>query len=468
MNGERLTSSDASPARSTRVIATICALQVALLVLPLPVAGQAAIALGVLGLVSALILASSVPSAVLFLVFVSTVIPGYISEEYLLLPMDFKFAEGLFMAVLFLALLNALKDGVQLPRTPLNRPMTVFLAVVVLSCGVGLYLGQSTSQMLRDVRYPLYYGMFFVVTAFFRQDRQAGYFYLVILIASIIGVEYLVEFMASVNLSISGQFHRIARTEGLLLPIGTLLIGAAWMYAPGRNVRLVGGIALIPVAVAFILTVGRGMWFSAAVGFASLAFLFWRDPRRVGLRSAWVIVAVPLLVFGAGSTFETVTDTGIGSAAARRIERIQDYEDDNSISSRLISYQIALGKIAGRPILGGGHGATVSFPVMTTEIPHIATLGMVDNVYLTILLRMGLVGLAAFLWLYLKGLRTAYRLFRTSDDEATRFFAAGFVAVYSAMLVYGVADATLIGTRLIFIHAVSLGILARLASEERS
>ena len=102
---------------------------------------------------------------------------------------------------------------------------------------------------------------------------------------------------------------------------------------------------------------------------------------------------------------------------------------------------------------------------MKTAVPHIAILGAVDNVYLTILLRMGIVGLAAFLWIYLRGLRLAYRLFQQSDDADTRFFAASFFAVYSAMLVYGVADSTMMTTRLIFIHAASLGVLAQLSSE---
>lgn len=454
--------------RDLSVIAAVCALQLGLVVLPIPVLGQASPALIVLGVVSLFLVTGSVSRATLFLIFASTVIPGYISEEYLRLPMDFKFAEGLFIAVMFLALLSGLKDGVALPRTSLDRPVTIFLILVVLSCAIGVYLGHSTSRLLRDVRYPLYYGLFFIVTAFFRRGRHAGFLYTLILIASIIGVEYLVEFMSSVNLSISGQFHRVARTEGLLLPVGTLLVGTVWLYAPDRNVRLIGGLALIPIALAFILTVGRGMWLSGAAGFIALAFIYFRDRQRVGLGRAWVIVAVPLIVFGIGATFQAVTDTGVGAAAAKRLARVQTFEEDHSISSRLISYRVALNKIVRRPWLGGGHGETVTFPVLMTETPHIATVGAVDNVYLTVLLRMGVVGLAAFLWIYLRGLKLAYRLFQESTDPGVRFFTAGFFAVYAAMLVYGVADSTLITTRLIFIHAASLGILARLGTELRT
>ena len=155
--------------RDLSVIAAVCALQLGLVVLPIPVLGQASTALIVLGVVSVFLVTGSVSRATLFLIFASTVIPGYVSEVHLLLPMDFKFAEGLFMAVLFLALLSTLKDRVALPRTSLDLPMAVFLVLVVLSCAIGVYLGHSTSRLLRDVRYPLYYGLFFIVTAFFRR-----------------------------------------------------------------------------------------------------------------------------------------------------------------------------------------------------------------------------------------------------------------------------------------------------------
>jgi len=443
------------------LILGVCLIQLGLLVLPIPVFGQAAVALLVLITVSLYVVMSSVSNATLFLIFVSTIIPGYVSEDFLILPMDFKFAEGLFMAVMFLALLTALKDRVALPQTLLDRPVTLFLVLVIFSCGIGIYLGHSVSQLLRDVRYPLYYGLFFVVTAFFPRGKHITLLNMIILIAFIVGLEYLVEFMLAINLSVSGTFERVARVEGLLLPIGTLMVGAAWLYAPGRHIRLVSGIALIPIALAFVLTVGRGMWISAGAGLFALGFLYLWDRQRVGLRNVWVIAGIPTMVILIGFAFQAVTETGVVAVAARRLARIQTFEEDHSISGRLVSYRNALTKILHRPVLGGGHGETVTFPVVKTAVPHIAILGAVDNVYLTILLRMGIVGLAAFLWMYLKGLWLAYRLFQQSDRQDTRFFAASFFSVYAAMLVYGMADSTMMTTRMIFIHAASLGILAQ-------
>ena len=45
-------------------------------------------------------------------------------------------------------------------------------------------------------------------------------------------------------------------------------------------------------------------------------------------------------------------------------------------------------------------------------------------------------------------------------------FCAAFIAIYSALLVHGMADSTLFSNRLIFIHATFLGLVARAFAEE--
>lgn len=454
-------------ARNWTLILGVCVLQLVVILVPALSASFGISALVVLFALLAAAVASSVSNTILFLIFVSSVIPNPISQEHLLLPMGFKFSEGVFLVVLFLVLLTGLLSQRSAQPTALDRPVTVFLLLVGFSCAVGLYYGQSTSQMLRDVRYPCYYLLFFVVTRFYPTRRSRTFFNVLVLVSAIVGIEYLFEFFSSVNLSITGQFERVARPAGLLLMIGTLLVGSVWLYGREGNARLVSGIALIPISLAFILTVGRGMWISAIAGLMALGFLYYKDRRREGLRGLALIAAVPVVVLVVGSVFQSATETGVGSMAVRRLARIQTYEQDHSISGRLLSYQTAVTKIIGRPIIGAGHGVTVDFYDWHATTPGVSKLGAVDNVYLTLLLRMGVIGLAAFLWIYIRGLKIAYRLFQASEAIDTRLFAAAFFTVYTAMLVYGMADPTMMTTRLILIHAASLGILATLAREAR-
>ncbi len=457
--------------RNRSLLLAACLAQAVLLVLPF-VKGETAPLIVALVLISTVALVGSVTLAVLYLCIACAVVPTKLFDDHLLLPMDFKFYEGLFVVVVGLAAVSWLgqRHLTWRARTCLDRPVLVFLALLVLSVALGMWYGQPTSQMLRDVRYPFYYSLFFVVTGFFDLRRLGTFLGLLVFSSAAVGVEYLAEFLDVVNLSISGSFYRVFRIEGLMLPIGTLGITALLLWDPAAHRRAFAWLAVVPVVLALVMTVGRGMWVSLAVGLFLLGVLvlvaYRRGDRR--LRQFGLIVMVPIVVVGAAFVFQKATRTGVGSVALKRLASGINYEEDPSVVGRMASYKIAVERFLERPVLGGGHGVTVTYLMADPVEPFVLTTGQVDNVYLTILMRMGVVGLAAFVWMFLKGLLVAYRLFRDSTSPEVKQFCATFVAVYGAMLVYGLADVTMAGNRLIFWHAASLGLLARLDARERN
>ena len=448
------------------LLVLVCFGQVLLIALPFLV-NDALAAILVLSLLSAIALFGSLTLSVLYLCFTAAVVPSWFYEDYLLLPLGFKFYEGLLAVVMGIAWLNYLLEGRWNWRrhTFLDRPMCVLLGLVVFSCLLGLIYGQSISQMLRDVRYPLYYVLFFVATWFFDVRRFSTFLHLFLFIAAIVGIEYLFEFLLQVDTDIAGGFVRVARLEGIVLPMGMLIIAAILLFEARAYRRAWAWGAILPIGLALILTMGRGMWISLFVGLGSLAALTMLDkqapPRR--LSRLFVVVLVPLLLLAMGYIFQQQTRAAVSDIALDRVTRSVE-----AISGRLISYGKALEKIRQRPFLGGGHGETVTSLVTFPPPPEIITVGAVDNVYLTIGMRMGLVGVAAFLWVFGFALWRAYRLFQQSPDARVRLFCAAFIAIYTALLVYGMADATLFANRLIFIHATFLGLIARLVAEEKN
>lgn len=451
--------------KNKRVLLMVCLAQVVLIALPFLV-NEAASSIIILVLISLGALCGSPTIALLYLCIVSIVVPTHFFDEYLLLPFGFKFYEGLLVVVVGTASISWL-TGVPFlrrPRTRLDLPMWVFLALIVISIGIGLYYGQSVSQILRDVRFPLCYIIFFVAAGFFELRYHLTFLLILLICSAVVGIEYLAEFLELINLSVSGSFVRVARIEGLMLPIGLLLVAAIWLYDRSLFRRVISCLAVIPISLALVLTVGRGMWIAVVAGLVFLGGLVvsdWKGGRKE-IRRWLILILLPLLVVGVGFFFEEVTRSGLGEIAFDRVLRIINYEGDHSILGRLLSYAVALEKIQQRPLLGGGHGETVTYLVTDRDRPYILTTGGVDNLYLTLLLRMGVVGLLAFLWIFLRGIRIAYWLFKQAPDFRLRLFAAAFISVYGALLVYGMADATMVGNRLIFLHATFLGILARL------
>ena len=409
----------------------------------------------------------SLTAALFYLCTIPVTIPREFFDTYVRLPENVQFVEALYALIVVLAAISWVSSRRSWTRTPLDRQVAVFLGLIVFSCGLGLAYGQSTSHMLRNVRYPLYYGAFYVATGFLDLRRFKDWIPLLIGTSAVVGVEYLFEFLGVVNLSISGSFVRVARVEGLMLPIGTLLVATVWAFEPRRYRRILSGIALVPIALALVLTVGRGMWIGTATGLGVLALLVLLDRGRRGrLRRFMMIVALPILILGLGYVFEEVTSAGVSGAAYRKVERAVE-QDDWTITSRMISYGLVLEKMRDRPLLGGGHGETVSIPILEAVVPHILTTGTVDNLYLTLGLRMGIVGIGVFVWLYGKALWLAFRRFRIEAVDDHRIILAAFITVYCGLLVYGMADATMITNKIAFIHAVFLAMIGRLVGSAR-
>ena len=450
------------------LLLTACLGQVGLIALPF-LQGEVAPLIAVLILFSVVALFGATTLALLYLCGISAVVPTQFFDDHLLLPLDFKFYEGLFVVVWAMAGLAWLLEGrLAWNRTRLDRPVLVFLMLVVASVGIGLYYGHPTSQMLRDVRFPFYYALFFVVTGFYNIRNSGVFLSLLVAASAVVGVEYLVEFVEMVNLSVSGAFFRVARIEGLMLSISVLTVAAAFLYDPLPHRRVLSALALIPIVLALVLTMGRGMWIAVGFGLFCLGALVVLDRREVEKRGGrmLILILLPIAIAGTGYLFQRVTRTGVGAVAAARLMRATNYTGDPGMVGRLLSYGITLEKIRSQPLLGGGHGATVTYLVTDQREPQMFTTGAVDNLYLTLMLRMGVVGTVAFLWIFIRGIRIACGLFRRTEDLRVRQFCAAFIAVYGAMLVYGMVDSTMIGNRLIFFHATFLGILARLDGEQ--
>ncbi|MDP6040111.1 MAG: hypothetical protein QGG64_16290, partial [Candidatus Latescibacteria bacterium] len=245
--------------QNTKLVMAMCCFQVLLISLPFFV-HNAFSAILVLGVLSVVALVGAPTVAVIYLCFVSAVIPTGIYDNYLGLPMGVKFYEGLVVVVGGLAGVTWLLGGrLDWPRrTRLDRPILFLLGLILFSCVLGIFYGHSMSQIVRDVRYPLYYGLFFVVTGFFDLRKSQTFLYVVITIAAAVGLEYLFEFFSMVNLSISGSFFRVSRLEGVLLPVGVLSIAAFLLFEQRVHRRVFCFIALLPTGLALVLTMGRG------------------------------------------------------------------------------------------------------------------------------------------------------------------------------------------------------------------
>ena len=455
-----------------RLIALVCLAQVGLVVLPALWLGQYAWALSaaVLGLGLALF---SVQRALLILFFFNIVMPAEVLLD-LQLPGGLYPQEGLFLGVMVFSLIDlCYRRGLSLRLTAADLPVLVFLAVALLSALVGVLLDNPHSQIVRDVRYPLYYAIFFLVTQFAEERDAVRLFLPVLLLAGlVVSAEYILEFAGALDLSTGTNFTRVAGLHGLILPIALLFAINCFLYNCGPYPRWLLFVYFLPTGLALVLTMRRGMWVAFALGLITTVWLqYLSQPlaqRRLGrtLMSTFGIVA---LLVSTAFFFQRLTGASIGAHALARSRTLVADELSVDVASRLLGYTAALQKILRHPLVGNGQGTTLTYLNFNPELGRFETWTTLslDSLYLSLLLKMGLLGLLAFGWMGWRIWGLARHAFEHSADLARRAFMGGLIATLVGIGVMGLSDGALLNGRFTLVFGILFGLVA-LASRSKA
>jgi O-antigen ligase len=463
MNTTRLPLLTLSP-YNRRLLALVCAAQLMLIVLPSLfsvnytwlISGE---------LVFLALVAFSVERTLLALMALTIVLPAKLLGV-LVLPGGFRFHEAILLgAFLFAAIDLLMYRRLNLRRSPIDGAVAIFLLAALLSAGVGLFYGNSLSLVLRDVRFPLYYGTVFLVTSFVDREMALRIFVPVLVLAGLaVSLEYILEFVGAIDLSVGSRFKRVARLQGLSLPIGLIFLVNQYLHDPRRYGRGVLVALAVPMGLAFVLTVGRGMWAAFAIGLVASILRYMGSTgqrRRVG--RAVMLVCGVLVLFGTTVfLFQRVTGATVGAHALERSRTFVDFERDVHMLGRLQSYRLAVEAFVEHPLMGLGQGTTLDVPMFNEQMKRYEsmTTWTLDSLYLTLLVKTGLVGTLAFLWLLWRVLRLAHETYKTAGDPAARAFAAAATAVIIAMAALGVSDGSMVNGRFALVYATLFGLIA--------
>ena len=410
--------------------------------------------------------AFSVERTLVTLLLLTIILPAKLLDA-LILPGGFRFYEGILLAAFVFATIDlVMYRRLQLRSSPIDVATAVFLLIAVLSAGVGLLHGNSMSLVLRDVRFLMYYSAIFLVTTFVDRDTALRIFVPMLVLAGLaVSIEYILEFLGAIDFSVGSRFKRVAHLQGLILPIGLLFLVNQYLYDPGRYGRWLLVALAVPMGLAFVLTVGRGMWVAFTIGLAVSVFLRYSsgDNQRRRLGRALMLVSGVLVLFGATAfLFQRVTGAAIGAHALERSRTFVDFERDVHVLGRIQSYRLAAEAFAKYPLLGLGQGATLDVPMFNEEMKRFEqiTTWTVDSLYLTLLLKSGLIGALAFLWLLRRVVSIAYENFKHAADAKVRTFASAAAAVVIAMAALGVSDGSMVNGRFALVYAILFGLIA--------
>jgi O-antigen ligase len=244
--------------------------------------------------------------------------------------------------------------------------------------------------------------------------------------------QYKTAFTGRLRGTIGGNQNDFGAFLALYMIVGIVLF--LQERGKGRKIAIGAGLFLAGFGLVYSLSRGAYLTFVAAM----VVFLYFRARR-----AAFVIGAVVGILVLVGVNLQAL----FPKAAVERVEATYEGRDmvyvpqlgmeiELSAASRIFYAQAALGMIKKSPIWGVGFGTFVHRVQRYLDPSIYSKRNVAHNMFLQITSEMGLLGLAAFLWIIVRAMRVGRWLYRYADrDTAARTLGVGLIAITVGLMV---------------------------------
>jgi putative inorganic carbon (hco3(-)) transporter len=361
------------------------------------------------------------------------------------------------------------------PHPPLLWPMLAMLGILALSLIRAPSYREGLPELLKWVQVL---ALYLAVVALLPRDR-AGWLAAALLVAGVMqALLGLYQFLTQTGpepFILLGRFMRAygafrqpnpyAGYLGLVAPLAISLALWAWTSRQRTTLRLALAAAAVVISLGLLVSWSRGAWlaFGAAVAVVVLAHTRRAAPVAIVLAA---LVTLVLIVFGGADLLPASIAGRLGElreyVGLIDITRTEVTDANFSVIERLAHWQAALDMWRDHLWLGVGAG-NYAVVYENYNLPRwYEALGHAHNVYLNFAAEAGLLGLLAYLWLWLASLWQALRA-AASGDRFTAAIGAGVLGALVAASVHNFFD-NLWVQHIYLTLALLLGLLAVLAS----
>lgn len=299
----------------------------------------------------------------------------------------------------FVVILKSLSSrNIRLIRTAIDLPLTIFVLIGLIS----LIVGQMDKKYnfflaFREFKVFLYYLLPMVVTNLIRDRRDIKILiYGTLSIGIIAGLNVALEAWISPPKAMDDPMEVFYRCQGSssgwMLVFWTFAAFVSILFA--RKIRLSHILGAIVPLIAIILSFSRHLWVSAACTVAlGSAFNVRVNMGRI-FKGVWIIFFIGMVIIGTSLLRIEPVTTYLNLITARAEtmvfrERVQNWD------IRLVENKYATEKILSKPIFGLGFSEPYR-PQIYGPDDHLEW--YIHNVYLWILLKVGIAGFIPFLW----------------------------------------------------------------------
>jgi O-antigen ligase len=316
-----------------------------------------------------------------------------------------------YLALLVTAVLSVMQWRYLLPPSVPAKPAFALWAMAI---GMGVAVSPDFDYSIGEARVELLYAMSgFLAVYAFAYDRKA----MLTLLQGLAAGALVLSLLAIFNYTRTGTwghgYHGYLGnfSSSMLITLPLLALMVALTPAETKKLALLCAIVTAgAVLVAAGLARSRMFWITLAVMTAAYAVLLALGPLR-RLR--------PRLILGG-----MLAALAIGTAGYVAVSQSKVPIVESDIRFQIWGY--SLNRVAESPIVGHGYGRELGRSDYREQFPDLGILHP-HNLVLSLLEQMGVVGVAAFMILFLSIGAAFWRLYRSQAVEASAIGAAGLV-----------------------------------------
>ena len=344
-------------------------------------------------------------------------------------------AEDLLLMIIglsWLARTAVFKDLGLFLKTPLNRPIMIYLSAALLATLYGALQGRL--ELLTGFFYVLKYGeyfiVYFMVVNFLQdEDQLKRFIFVTFLTCGIICLYglYQIPMGGRVSAPFEGEVGEPNTLGGYLVFMLALTFGMFLTETDHRKKAGWAGLSAL-IVIPLLFTLSRSSWLAAVPMIGTIAFL----TRKKGTIIVILLVGVLLAPFVLPQSVKKRFNYTFNQRYHQEQVQIGSMRLDTSTSARMDSWKEGIRDWGKHPVLGFG----------------VTGYKFVDAQYVRTLVETGLVGLAALFWLIFSIFRAALQVFRSVKTPLHRGIVMGYLAGTVGLVVHAIGANTFIIIRI--------------------
>lgn len=402
-----------------------------------------------------LIFALTASSLQRFLLLIIVYISVFTSTDYLTV-MPVKVSFELTGALVFIALfcwliVSFYRENLTFRITALDTAFAVFLFVTSLGAVIG-FRNSNDVHFIREELFLLWLYVVYFLWVHSSVDKKwiRYFFWTIVGVSVIVFLEYAWEGLHRHGVLLS----RIPTQQAHLTQISIPFLLLFLTTTSSRRNKLLALAMLIPNFIVVLLSQQRALWASVVITSLIIVGIYIFRTKSFVQRTFRLTIALVLIVatvFVGMYFIQKLTRSYVQEALGERAETFASMSADASLLIRYVEISKIWDRIEARPILGSGLGDAFIRRIRG------GTANYVDNAYVYLLWKIGLVGLTSYLVIVFLFFRRCAFLLKSGIDEEYRHYTLAALIGFIGLLIIGLTNTCLTRYRFELIWAMLIG-----------